>query len=89
MIEHSQVFMLKGADGQPPWAYRYRFEGRGSARPRHTVRSARPLPRRLHPVPGLEALKTSLCPQESARYSSRGVQGFRSLPRVQNHSGRG
>lgn len=35
MIQHGQVFKLKtrGADGQPLWAYRYRFEGRGSARP--------------------------------------------------------
>jgi hypothetical protein len=30
-----QVFKLKakGVDGQPLWAYRYRLEGRGSARP--------------------------------------------------------
>ena len=35
MIQHGQVFKLrtKGVDGQPLWAYRYRFEGRGSARP--------------------------------------------------------
>jgi hypothetical protein len=35
VIQHGQVFKLKtkGADGQPLWAYRYRFEGRGSARP--------------------------------------------------------
>lgn len=35
MIQHGQVFKLrtKGADGQPLWAYRYRLEGRGSARP--------------------------------------------------------
>ena len=35
MIQHGQVFKLKdkGADGQPLWAYRYRFEVRGSARP--------------------------------------------------------
>ena len=34
MIQHGQVFKLKtkGADGQPLWAYRFRFEGRGSAR---------------------------------------------------------
>jgi integrase len=35
VIQHGQVFKLKtkGADGQPLWAYRYRFDGRGSARP--------------------------------------------------------
>jgi integrase len=35
VIQQGQVFKLKakGADGQPLWAYRYRFEGRGSARP--------------------------------------------------------
>lgn len=35
MIQQGQVFKLKarGADGQPRWAYRYRLEGRGSARP--------------------------------------------------------
>jgi integrase len=35
MIQQGQVFKLKarGADGQPLWAYRYRLEGRGSARP--------------------------------------------------------
>ncbi len=34
MIQHGQVFKLKtkGADGQPLWAYRYRFDGRGSMR---------------------------------------------------------
>jgi hypothetical protein len=36
MIQQGQVFKLKakGADGQPLCAYRYRLEGRGSARPR-------------------------------------------------------
>ena len=35
MIQQGQVFKLKakGMDGQPLWAYRYRLEGRGSARP--------------------------------------------------------
>jgi 1-aminocyclopropane-1-carboxylate deaminase/D-cysteine desulfhydrase-like pyridoxal-dependent ACC family enzyme len=35
VIQQGQVFMLKakGADGQPLWAYRYRLEGRSSARP--------------------------------------------------------
>jgi integrase len=35
MNQHGQVFKLrsKGRDGQPLWAYRYRLEGRGSARP--------------------------------------------------------
>ena len=35
MIQQGQVVKLKAkaADGQPLWAYRYRFEGRGSARP--------------------------------------------------------
>jgi integrase len=35
VIQQGQVFKLKpkGADGQPLWAYRYRLEGRGSARP--------------------------------------------------------
>ena len=35
MIQQGQVFRLKakGVDGQPLWAYRYRLEGRGSARP--------------------------------------------------------
>jgi integrase len=35
VIQQGQVFKLKAkaADGQPLWAYRYRFEGRGSARP--------------------------------------------------------
>jgi integrase len=35
VIQHGQVFKLrtKAIDGQPLWAYRYRFEGRGSARP--------------------------------------------------------
>jgi hypothetical protein len=35
MIQQGQVFKLKarGADGQPLWAHRYRFEGRGSSRP--------------------------------------------------------
>jgi hypothetical protein len=35
MWQQGQVFKLKakGADGQPLWAYRYRIEGRGSARP--------------------------------------------------------
>ena len=35
MIQQGQVFKLKvkGPDGQPPWAYRYRLEGRGSLRP--------------------------------------------------------
>ena len=34
MIQHGQVFKLKtrGVDGQPLWAYRYRFDGRGSER---------------------------------------------------------
>src|SRR5712691_10721980 len=35
MWQQGQVFKLKakGLDGQPRWAYRYRLEGRGSARP--------------------------------------------------------
>lgn len=35
MIQQGQVFKLKakGADGEPLRAYRYRLEGRGSARP--------------------------------------------------------
>jgi hypothetical protein len=35
MAQHWQVFKLKtrGADGKPPWAYRYPVDGRGSARP--------------------------------------------------------
>ena len=35
MVQQGQVFKLKakGANGQAFWAYRYRFEGRGSARP--------------------------------------------------------
>jgi hypothetical protein len=35
MIQQGQVFKLKakGADGQALWAYPYRLEGRGSARP--------------------------------------------------------
>jgi hypothetical protein len=35
MEQHGQVFKLKtrGADGKPTWAYRYRADGRGSARP--------------------------------------------------------
>lgn len=35
MWQQGQVFKLKarGVDGQPLWAYRYRIEGRGSARP--------------------------------------------------------
>ena len=35
MIQQGQVFKLKakGADGEPLWAYRYRLDGRGSARP--------------------------------------------------------
>lgn len=35
VIQQGQVFKLKakGVDGQPLWAYRYRLEGRGSARP--------------------------------------------------------
>ena len=35
MIQRGQVFKLtaKGADGEPLWAYRYRLEGRSSARP--------------------------------------------------------
>lgn len=35
MVQQGQVFKLKtkGAAGEPVWAYRYRVEGRGSARP--------------------------------------------------------
>ena len=35
MIQQGQVFKLtaKGADGERLWAYRYRLEGRSSARP--------------------------------------------------------
>jgi len=35
MAQQRQVFKLKtrGADGKPTWAYRYRVDGRGSARP--------------------------------------------------------
>src|SRR6266852_5550129 len=35
VVQQGQVFKLKAkaADGQPLWAYRYRLEGRGSARP--------------------------------------------------------
>jgi hypothetical protein len=35
MIQQGQVFKLtaKAADGEPLWAYRYRLEGRSSARP--------------------------------------------------------
>jgi hypothetical protein len=35
VFQQGQVFKLKakGVDGQPLWAYRYRLEGRGSARP--------------------------------------------------------
>jgi hypothetical protein len=35
MSQQGQVLKLKtrGADGKPTWAYRYRVEGRGSARP--------------------------------------------------------
>jgi len=35
VIQQGQVFKLtaKGTDGQPLWAYRYRLEGRSSARP--------------------------------------------------------
>ena len=34
MVQRGQVFKLKvrGADGEPLWAYRYRVAGRGSAR---------------------------------------------------------
>jgi integrase len=35
VVQQGQVFKLKvkGAEGEPLWAYRYRLEGRGSARP--------------------------------------------------------
>jgi hypothetical protein len=35
MAQQGQVFKLKtrGTDGKPTWAYRYRIDGRGSARP--------------------------------------------------------
>src|SRR6266545_6696057 len=35
MVQQGQVFKLKtrGGDGKPAWAYRYRVDGRGSARP--------------------------------------------------------
>ena len=35
MAQQGQVFKLKtrGADGKPMWAYRYRVDGRRSARP--------------------------------------------------------
>lgn len=35
MVQQGQVFKLRarGVDGRPLWAYRYRLEGRGSARP--------------------------------------------------------
>src|SRR5439155_20579360 len=35
MVQQGQVFKLKakGASGEALWAYRYRLEGRGSARP--------------------------------------------------------
>jgi hypothetical protein len=35
VIQQGQVFKLtaKGVDGEPLWAYRYRLEGRSSARP--------------------------------------------------------
>jgi len=35
MLQQGQVLKLKtrGADGKPIWAYRYRVDGRGSARP--------------------------------------------------------
>jgi integrase len=35
MVQQGQVLRLKtrGADGKPTWAYRYRVDGRGSARP--------------------------------------------------------
>jgi len=35
VIQQGQVFklMAKPTDGQPLWVYRYRLEGRGSARP--------------------------------------------------------
>jgi hypothetical protein len=35
MVQQGQVFKLrtKSADGKAVWAYRYRFEGRGSVRP--------------------------------------------------------
>ena len=35
MIQQDQLFKLeaKGAEGEALWAYRYRLEGRGSARP--------------------------------------------------------
>jgi hypothetical protein len=35
VIQQGQVFKLKarGADGRPLWAFRYRLDGRGSARP--------------------------------------------------------
>jgi hypothetical protein len=35
MVQHGQMLKLKtrGADGKPTWAYRYRVDGRGSARP--------------------------------------------------------
>ncbi len=36
MVQQGQVFKLKakGASGEALWAYRYRLEGRGSARPK-------------------------------------------------------
>jgi hypothetical protein len=35
MVQQGQVFKLKarGMDGRPLWAYRYRLDGRGAARP--------------------------------------------------------
>jgi hypothetical protein len=35
MVQQGQVFKVKakGTNGQALWAYRYRLEGRGSARP--------------------------------------------------------
>ena len=35
MTQQGQVIKLKtiGAEGKPPWAYRYRIDGRGSPRP--------------------------------------------------------
>ena len=35
MVQQGQVFKLRtrGADGKAVWAYRYRLDGRGSARP--------------------------------------------------------
>lgn len=79
MWQQGQVFKLKakGVDGQPLWAYRYRLEGRGSARPQVGGFAIR-----ADAMKALQKVLARLGPQQRTKAMSPSLRAGRRLTRA-------